>query len=317
MRIDVEYNKVPQRALTFWEKYQIAEILTQYPALTLKVLMRRKVGLRRCEPLPVFIMAGILIVLGLSMFPLFRSQASAGDETGYPPGYPYPTSRRSRSFLPQPSGGTSSLLLLFGVAVAACGYWQHWHRWKELRAGDVWHTYSEGVSPIEDYIMPRVPSSKTQLPNPPDYFSREWWMKDRRIYRKLDPLLAYAVALIFYFAGDKPLALWIAFAAACLAANENLIWRHQIRHYLDWHDGQIDAAVMRGWSGKRGRRAVQPARSVSATYGLPTGIGEDIRARVEAQAELLRRQAQEQQRAERTEAAATETILNAPDNLAA
>jgi hypothetical protein len=44
MRIGVEYSQAPQRELSFWEKYQIAEILAQYPALTLKVLFRRKVG---------------------------------------------------------------------------------------------------------------------------------------------------------------------------------------------------------------------------------------------------------------------------------
>ena len=38
MRIDVQYNQTPQRPLSFWEQWQIAEILSQYPALTLKVI---------------------------------------------------------------------------------------------------------------------------------------------------------------------------------------------------------------------------------------------------------------------------------------
>src|SRR5579859_5956060 len=64
MRIDVKYSDIPQRALSIWEKYQVAEILSQYPALTLKVLFRRRVGLRRADPLPVLFMASLLFCVG-------------------------------------------------------------------------------------------------------------------------------------------------------------------------------------------------------------------------------------------------------------
>ena len=122
MRIGVEYSQAPQRELTLGEQFQIAKILTQYPALTLKVLFRRKVGLRRAEPSHILVMALLLYVIG------------------------YNTN--------SPAAGSHGGLMVFAVAMGIAGYWQQFNRWRELRKGmrPSWHTYSEGVSPLEDAL---------------------------------------------------------------------------------------------------------------------------------------------------------------------
>ena len=352
MRIGVEYNQAPQRALTFWEKYQIAELLAQYPALTLKVLYRRRVGLRRAEPSHIFVMALILFVIGYN--------AHSPDYASH--------------------GG----LMVFAVAMGIAGYWQQFNRWRELRRGTPppWHTYSEGISPLEDAMVwylqqkqqrpaspatprlapglsaaaPLPPAAETALLPAPDagptvatettgepkketpewmlkakvwlqpriryageairhVFSAAWWLGESRVYRRLDPFLIYFLAWpVFFF--DTPLGLWLMFAAACLSINENLHWRHQLKAYLDWHDAQIDNATMREWGGgRRGGRKV-PQRSRRQTYGLPTGIGADIRARVEEQAQAMQQQRRADARAAWEASPDRPTVLPAPDNRA-
>jgi hypothetical protein len=328
MRIDVKYNQTPQRPLTFWEKYQVAELMSQWPALTVKVLFRRRVGLRRADPLPVFLMAAIPFTIGWLM-------------------------RGQQSMTP---------LMWFGLAVAACGYWQYRNRWRELRRGVRWHTYSDGISPLAEFVLPalygaipwivarlrrrpdveRQPPAATERstpigrlvswlrsrmlhPDAPLFLTLDWWQSERRIYRYLDGAFISCIGLYLYTRADPygfaqsvgPLGFWPFFAGACLSVDARMSHRHQTNAYFDLLDSQIDGEVMKGWSGaKAGARRAQRSPALTETCGLPTGIGEDIRARVEAINENARLKRLEARIAEREERARPGVTINAPDNLA-
>lgn len=361
MRIDVQYNQTPQRELTFWEKWQIMELLSQYPALTLKVLLHRRVGLRRAEPTHVLLMALLLLVIAWNAH--------------------------------------NAPLALFALAVAIAGCLHHVMRWKEMRdekKSMPWHTFSEGVSPIEDWIVARHAASQEETPTatsialPADAplpteaapktirdaatragrqakAKASAMLKDAkspsglarllgesRIYRRVEPTAVSMLGFVLFVVGmitlafgssffqavrngsnaweafsnqgqslieiwnTAPLGIWLMFSASCLAMSENLKWRHQIRAYLDWYDAQIDAATTREWGGKKGRARTQTVASRRQSYGLATGIGTDLRACVEKQAEGLeqpRRQGQEQRSQPGSQTKPSEDVLKAPNNL--
>ena len=145
--------------------------------------------------------------------------------------------------------------------------------------------------------------------------SADWWLDGIRVYRRLDPSVIYFIGLPVVFV-DRPLGMWLIFAAGCLSINENMLWRHQLKAYLDWLDVQIDNAAMREWGGKKGGRRAQAKRSRRQTNGLPTGRGADLRACVEEQAEAMRRERRATQRAAQQADPNRPLVLAAPDNRA-
>ena len=148
----------------------------------------------------------------------------------------------------------------------------------------------------------------------PRRLSLEWWQCEQRIYRRLDPFAAYLIGFVLWYQVDALLGLWIMFAAGCLNVDQNLKWRHNVNAVFDMHDAQIDNEVMRDWGGGPRTGRVKP-RPLIATHGLPTGIGDDIRGRVEAQGRKIRAERIREHQAERDGAFATTPKSPAPDNL--
>ena len=161
-------------------------------------------------------------------------------------------------------------------------------------------------------LRPLLPPAPAEERGPLRY-SLAWWQEERRIYRRLDPIILYLIGDVIGLA-DAPLGAWIAFAAICLAADENLKWRYSINAFLDWHDSQIDGLVMREWDNRPRQGRAKP-RPVTETYGLPTGIGDDIRARVAAQGEKMQAQRVAERRAVREQVVGDAPRSAAPDNL--
>jgi hypothetical protein len=117
-------QKAPEQELTLSEKAKIIQNLAGYPALTMMVFIRRKVGYRMLKPSRLITMAFILkFVGGLTSIIPFAT----------PVGIIYSE---------------------FPVVMLAFGFFQRWRRWKELCNGERWHTMSPGISYLELLPLP-------------------------------------------------------------------------------------------------------------------------------------------------------------------
>jgi hypothetical protein len=117
-------QQIPQQELTLSEKAKIVQNLAGYPALTMLVFIRRKVGYRMLKPSRLITMAFILKFVG-----------------GLTSIIPFAT----------PVGEIYSE---FPVVMLAFGFFQRWRRWKELCNGERWHTMSPGISYLEVLPLP-------------------------------------------------------------------------------------------------------------------------------------------------------------------
>jgi len=104
-----------QQTTTLADKVEILANLALFPALTIMVFLRRKVGYRFLSPVKIQVMVLILwFFAGFSTF----------------------------------SGSQNSFyaLLIFAVAVLATGYVERWLAWRDIKRGVAWHSYSRGIS---------------------------------------------------------------------------------------------------------------------------------------------------------------------------
>lgn len=109
--------------LSFKEKTQIIQALALFPALTLMVFLRRRLGFRLMKP------AWLLIMTLIMCFAAFQAPDA----------------------LTRPHGWT---LIIFAIAMLGLGMFQRWRRWVELCAGVRWHTYCSGISWLESLPLP-------------------------------------------------------------------------------------------------------------------------------------------------------------------
>ncbi len=108
----------------FSEKRKIIEALSVYPALTVMVFLRRKIGYRMVKH--EWLGAMTLIMMGTA------------------------------AFLPSASQPFRLLMVVYALAMFGWGTWQRQLRWKEICQGERWHTYSGGVSYLEKLPLPPI-----------------------------------------------------------------------------------------------------------------------------------------------------------------
>jgi hypothetical protein len=112
--------------LTLSDKMKIVQYLAIFPAITIMVFMRRKVGFRMLKPSWLITMAFILWFLGglASIIPFVQ-----------PPGI---------------------IFEKFPLLLLAVGFLQRYRRWRELCNGERWHTMSPGISYLELLPLPAI-----------------------------------------------------------------------------------------------------------------------------------------------------------------
>jgi hypothetical protein len=224
--------------LTMNQKIDFVLWLLEFPALTVLVFLRRRVGFRTLKPLRLFIMAMILCYLGNPNSHLFNL-----GERLVPVDFSTPLS-------------------MFGSLVLIVGLIQRWLRWREIRKGVMWHTYSRGVSYFE--FLP---------------------LRIDHVYRYVDPTIAFIAGLFIsqvpWFRG---LGTWIVLSSFALFMLEQYIYDKQLSHDLDILDNLFISEVQsrtvehftRGREGEKAERT-----SLSDTAGIPTGVAADIAAQID------------------------------------
>jgi hypothetical protein len=231
------------KEMLWTEKVEIIQWLALFPAITVMVFIRRKIGFRMLKPGSLFIMAIILLVFsylfgGGFLFGGLLFGASLG---------PFPM-----------------LIKLYALAMLGMGFYQRFLRWRELCNGVRWHTYCPGISILEVLSIPA------------------FLQANRRIYRFLDPLLCWLVAQFIVARFSTGLAAWLAFASFALYMYENALFEKMLEQDLDTLDGLIASEVqMETVKHFEGPQPEEKQRKLQDTGGIPTGAAPDIHRQIE------------------------------------
>jgi hypothetical protein len=108
--------------MTWMEKINFVRAFSRFPAITVMVFIRRKIGFRMMNPTWLIILAIIMLLT-----PVIFIAAAA------PFGF---------------------LMVIYALALLGLGFFQRWQRWQELCNGERWHTYSPGISYLETLPLP-------------------------------------------------------------------------------------------------------------------------------------------------------------------
>jgi len=237
----------PLNALSWQQKMEFAQKLALYPALTVLVVLRRRIGLRQLKPSRLFGMAAFLIVLG--------------NICSHLPPLPIGIGIGPRGELPGPDGFGGAVLILYALGLLGWGLFQRRQRRVELGAGMRWHTWTTGISrfeflPVSRYI----------------------------VHRFVDPLvciLAGTVISVF----SQPLGLWLMVSGCALALHEQAIYEKMLERELDTLDGLLESevhaeTVEQFSSDGSGAAAMETSLTLEQTAGIPTGIAPDIQRQI-------------------------------------
>src|SRR5580692_8960881 len=110
----------PTQDLTLAEKMKIVQYLAIFPAITIMVFIRRRIGFRMLKPSRL---------IGMAMFLWFINDLS------------------NINFLVFHSAGF--WFSEFPMVMLIFAFFQRWRRWRELCKGVRWHTLSPGISYFE------------------------------------------------------------------------------------------------------------------------------------------------------------------------
>jgi len=108
--------------MTWMEKINFVRAFSRFPAITVMVFIRRKIGFRMMNPTWLIILAIIMLLTPV----IFKAAAA-------PFGF---------------------LMVIYALALLGLGFFQRWQRWQELCNGEHWHTYSPGISYLETLPLP-------------------------------------------------------------------------------------------------------------------------------------------------------------------
>jgi hypothetical protein len=159
------------------------------------------------------------------------------------------------SIIIPPTNNHVNALFIFAIIALITGMGQRLKRWREFNRGLKQHSFYIGTSYFDFPWMP--------------LFLR----KNRRIPRKIDPLVCVIVGVILlpYFTG---LGLWLLIAGLCLYGFERDVHRMERNQTLDMVDSIITSEVqsdtVQTFEENTGPTQERPAPAV------PSGLGNDI-----------------------------------------
>jgi hypothetical protein len=173
------------------------------------------------------------------------------------------------------------LMPLFGIATLAAGLAQRHFRWRELLAGQTWHSYSNGIPYIE--LFKGWPG---------------FLKKENRLVRWIEPLMVWVCGLIVTALLSRALGVYLMITSAFMWLFQYLVRHAAINSLLDLLDGIIHSeAQARNLAYYKTTNPTTPPPSVRELEGsVATGLSPELLKTLE-----LKRAAKK---------------FNAPDNLA-
>lgn len=213
------------------EKADVLSNLALFPAMAIMPFLRRRLGYRFLSPIRYQIM--VLLIWALAAF------SAAGDPA------------------------SSASLFLFGLVVLIVAGVERWMRWKEIKSGVRWHTYSRGI-PWLSSVFP---------------------LRETVVKRFVDPIAAAAIGIALSFLFHW-LGYFIVFCAMCLLIFESADYQRSINLLLDQLDAQVQSEIVAENVEYYEQGGAAGERPVEETAGIPTGADPDLAA------VIARRQAQ-------------------------
>lgn len=238
----------PLDSLSWQQKVEFVQGIMLYPALTVMVFLRRKVGFRQLKPTRLIGMAALLMAFGYF--------------SGNAPTLPFGAVAMPYGQQPATSSGGGIGLTIYALAMLAWGLFQRRKRWIDICTGVRWHSRTIGVSyfeflPVSTYI----------------------------VHRYIDPLVCIIIGALVSIVAH-PLGLWLMFSGAALGIYEQAVYEKALERDLDVLDGLIEAEVQAevveintGGPGGAGQPSEKPL-SIEETAGIPTGLAPDIKKQI-------------------------------------
>jgi hypothetical protein len=220
-----------QQITTIAQKIEIMAALASFPALTLMIFLRRKVGYRFLSPIKVMIVAILLwFIGGLATVAQYSGTARLG-----------------------------WIMFLFAIVFFIVAQAERHFRWRDIKAGIPWHTYSRGVPLLRGFLG----------------------LDETAIKRFVDPAAAFLIGLAVSFFVPV-LGYWFMFSAVCLYIFEAADYERELGLILDMLDGIVTNETQSWLMGHYdpAQPGSDPQRSLEETAGIPTGIAPDISAQV-------------------------------------
>lgn len=151
---------------------------------------------------------------------------------------------------------------LFAFLTLVMGLSQRAQRKREMKAGHLIHTCYLGDSRFEPKNTP------------------EWMRKERKFSRSVDPTLAMGMGMLF--AAEAPaLGFWLVISGLALGVVETRAVQRDRENELDVIDAVIESEIQAERIQQIAQGAPQP-EIVHDDPGIPSGIGADIAAQIQA-----------------------------------
>ncbi len=214
-----------QQKIPLEQKIAAVANICLYPAMPFIVLIRKKPGYRFLSPIKL-----LIIFILLNVLTVFSGL----------------------------SGRAPSILLIqvFAWVTLILGLVKRNLRWRAIKRGESWHTYSRGVS-----ILGFLPISDSNLKR---------WVEPIAII-----VIGALLAIPFTFFG-----LYVVVAGLCLFMFEAYDYEMSLNQMLDMLDSLVDSEVMSDSMNYYNQETPVQQRSLEDTAGIPTGISPDIAAAI-------------------------------------
>lgn len=141
----------------------------------------------------------------------------------------------------------------YALAFLLVALFQRRQRWAELRRGDWWHTLSHGISYFE--FLP---------------------IRQDRIYRNIDPGIAFMCGLALKNLGFIGLGLWVMFASLCWRIAEEHIYQLGLKQFFAEGNGLLEGKVRAQIMRRMNEDGQGQSLSMRETGGVPTGIDSEL-----------------------------------------
>jgi hypothetical protein len=247
--------------MSWLEKLDLLRKFSKFPAITVMVFIRRRIGFRMLNPTWLIVMWVIMLVVPALFAPAAK-----------PFGF---------------------FMVAYAFAMLGLGIFQRRQRWKELCGHVHWYTYSTGISWLEGVRLPQSLKSNphvTRFLDPVAGFFQSHY----RIHRILDPAATILAGILIALFVSHGLGLWIIFSGFFLYVFEQDVYERSINHDLDILDGmyisELQAKVVDAFKTKTPQEQ-QKSPNMDETSGIPTGLAPDLHMKVQVmQLEITRKQ---------------------------
>lgn len=222
-------------------KLALTRKVTILPALTVMIFLRSKLGYRMVTPSYLLIMSLFLVLFPKIMVSLPYSS------------YSYKVTAEINKEV--------TIMAVFVVAMIGLSLVNRWQRKNDFKQGNLWHTYSEGISRFSGFLP----------------------INESLCNRFVDPVFCLSVGIFTIYTISLFLGYWLVFAAFCLFHWEGATNEARMDNLLDQLDAYCDSEAheksMSHFTDKKDKQGeTPPPLSRNQTAGVPTGLAPDIEA---------------------------------------